>query len=221
MMKNKLEYMGKILAALVPQILPIILKRALKITLKRNQLFGGDDLLFKTGVRNSIVYGEYGCGESTKWALMNTNALIISIDTSREWVLKISDENKSFNHRLSLYHANLGDVGIWGYPVSYEFINDFSQYTDFIWKQDKKPDFVLIDGRFRVCCFLTCLKYATEGTEIIFDDYINNEKYHFIEKYVRRSEEYGRQCKFVVPNKDDININDLEVDIESFRLVMD
>ena len=33
-------------------------------------------------------------------------------------------------------------------------------------------DCVLVDGRFRVCCFLTSLKNAEQGTRIIFDDYV-------------------------------------------------
>ena len=34
------------------------------------------------------------------------------------------------------------------------------------------PDLILIDGRFRVCCFLSSLKYGNVGTKILFDDYL-------------------------------------------------
>ena len=94
-------------------------------------------------------------------------------------------------------------------------------YTDFLWKQPEKPDTVLIDGRFRVCCFLTTLKLADEGTRIIFDDYINRPHYHFIEKYVPRVTVCGRQCLFIKALKYNLDINELSKDIESFRFVMD
>jgi hypothetical protein len=36
-----------------------------------------------------------------------------------------------------------------------------------------KPDLVLIDGRFRLACFLHPLLAAAPGTPILFDDYTN------------------------------------------------
>ena len=98
---------------------------------------------------------------------------------------------------------------------------NFPDYTDYIWKQSEKPTLVLIDGRFRVCCFLTSLKFAEAGTKIIFDDYVNRPYYHFIEKYVSRINECGRQCLFIVPSKIKIDIDSLNKDIDAFRFVMD
>ena len=79
----------------------------------------------------------------------------------------------------------------------------------------------LFDGRFRVCCFLTSLKFAEEGTKIIFDDYTNRPHYHFIENYVSRVKVFGRQCMFVVPSKAEIDMAELVKDIASFRNVTD
>ena len=83
------------------------------------------------------------------------------------------------------------------------------------------PKLVLVDGRFRVCCFLTSLKFAEAGTKIIFDDYVNSPHYHFIEKYVSRINQCGRQCLFIVPTKSKIDMNSLNKDIDAFRFVMD
>ena len=47
------------------------------------------------------------------------------------------------------------------------------------------------------------------------------QDYHFIEKYVSRMNECGRQCLFVVPSKNSINMDKLNKDIDSFRFVMD
>ena len=130
-------------------------------------------------------------------------------------------KNKKYRSRLIINHIDLGKVRRWGFPISYVKSCNFPDYTNYIWKQSEKPKFVLIDGRFRVCCFLTSLKFADAGTKIIFDDYVNSPHYHFIEKYVSRINEYGRQCLFIVPSKSQIDIDSLNKDIDAFRFVMD
>ena len=123
--------------------------------------------------------------------------------------------------RLNINFVDLGEVGLFGRPKSYIKQNDFCKYTEYIWRQTDRPSLVLIDGRFRVCCFLTSLKFADEGTKIIFDDYTNRSHYHFVEKYVSCSIQCGRQCLFVVPSKDNIDMDELERDIVAFQNVMD
>jgi len=211
----------KILKACVSPIFNIAIRRFRTNTISPNELFDGDDVLFKDEVKKVDVYGEYGCGKSTKWVLNNTSADVIAVDTSSEWVGAVKKDNESDNDRLNIHHSNLGEVGCWGRPLSYEKIDTFSDYTDFVWKQKKIPKLVLVDGRFRVCCFLTSLKFAEEGTKILFDDYTNRPHYHFVEKYVSRFKECGRQCMFVLPSKANIDMDELEKDIVSFRNVMD
>ena len=83
------------------------------------------------------------------------------------------------------------------------------------------PDTVLIDGRFRVCCFLTSLKYANENTKIIFDDYNNRPYYHVVEKFIKKEQTCGRQTLFIVKNKNKINFDLLNIEINNFHYVMD
>ena len=209
----------KIIKSFIP---PIIHYLYLKFfSSKKHALFDGDDFLFKRSIEGIKIYGEYGCGLSSKWVLNNTSSKVISVDSSKEWVKKVKNENKNHKSRLLINHVDLGKVGSWGRPISYEKSHKFSEYTDYIWKQQEKPRLVLIDGRFRVCCFLTSLKFAEPGTKIIFDDYVNRPYYHFIEKYVLRINECGRQCLFIVPLKSEIDIDSLNKDIDSFRFVMD
>ena len=184
-------------------------------------LFDGDESLFKKFLFLSKIYGEYGCGSSTNWVLSNCYAIVYSVDTSIKWVEDISLKNIKYKNKLNLKHIDLGDVGEWGRPINYSKRDKFINYTNWIWEQRKKPDTVLIDGRFRVCCFLTSLMLADEGTKIIFDDYINRPSYHIIENYVKREEIFGRQCLFLVPKKDKLDIEKLKIDIKNFRYVMD
>ena len=184
-------------------------------------LFDGDDSLFKDVLKTSKIFGEYGCGSSTEWVLKNTNANILSVDSSREWVDKISSGNAAYNKRIKLKHIDLGQVENWGRPIGYEKSYNFINYFNWIWTQDIIPDTVLIDGRFRVCCFLTSIKYGKENTKIIFDDYNNRPYYHVVEKFVKKEQTCGRQALFIVENKNKINIDLLNIEINNFRYVMD
>ena len=184
-------------------------------------LFDGDDSLFKDVLKTSKIFGEYGCGSSTEWVLKNTNANILSVDSSRDWVDKISSGNAAYNKRIKLKHIDLGEVENWGRPIGYEKSYNFINYFNWIWTQDIIPDTVLIDGRFRVCCFLTSIKYGKENTKIIFDDYNNRPYYHVIEKFIKKKQTCGRQALFIVENKKNINIDLLNIEINNFRYVMD
>ena len=184
-------------------------------------LFDGDDGLFKDMLKTSKIFGEYGCGSSTEWVLKNTNANILSVDSSRDWVDKIISGNAEYNKRIKLKHIDLGEVENWGRPIGYEKSYNFINYFNWIWTQDVIPDTVLIDGRFRVCCFLTSIKYGKEDTKIIFDDYNNRTYYHVIEKFIKKEQTCGRQALFIVKNKNKINIDLLNIEINNFRYVMD
>jgi hypothetical protein len=43
------------------------------------------------------------------------------------------------------------------------------------------PDLILIDGRFRVSCFLYSVLHCKPGVRILWDDYLNRPEYHFVE----------------------------------------
>ena len=188
---------------------------------KLTMLFDGDDSLFKDVLKTSKIFGEYGCGSSTEWVLNNTKANIFSVDSSKQWIDEINLKNAAYKKRLKLKYIDLGEVENWGRPVGYEKSYNFINYFNWIWNQDILPDTVLIDGRFRVCCFLTSIKYANENTKIIFDDYNNRPYYHVVEKFVKKEQTCGRQALFIVKNKNDINIDLLNIEINNFHYVMD
>ena len=57
------------------------------------------------------------------------------------------------------------------------------------------------------------------NTKIIFDDYNNRPYYHIIEKFITKEQICGRQALFVVKNKNDINIDLLNIEINNFYYV--
>ena len=193
-------------------------KNSLVKAKKEKDIFRGKSELFKRLVSNASAYGEYGCGASTIWVAHNTATIIYSIDTSMEWIKNVKNEVGDRPNQL-LTHVDLGDLGEWGRPRSYKYRNNIINYLDGIWKNEFKPDVVLIDGRFRVACLLYSLLNSKPSTQILFDDYLGREHYHLVEEFVTVTETCGDQVLFVVPeNFDRISATK---ELERFMYVME
>lgn len=177
----------------------INLPEQLQKSIQAHILFDGDDGLFKEILKNTDTYFEYGCGKSTEFVYKYTNASIYAVDTSRDWVNKLqSIAITSAPRRVNLNWVDVGKVADWGYPISFERRENFKVYAELMWLEKIPPDLVLIDGRFRVFCFLTSIKFAPAGTKILFDDYINRPFYHVVEEFCKRIDTCGRQALFEV-----------------------
>ena len=74
---------------------------------------------------------------------------------------------------------------------------------------------------YRVCCFLTSLIKAAEGTKILFDDYADRKYYHYIENFIKLVKRYKRQSLFIVPKKNKLNVAEIKKSISHFRYVFD
>jgi hypothetical protein len=228
----ELSQLGSLLRKIFQGVCPPVVYHVLR-TLKKasvnpiqeehpenEMLFDGDDTLFKRTVADAETYAEYGCGRSTVWVFDNTNCIIVGVDTSNEWLANVR-QRCATSDRVILHHADVGKVGKWGTPLTYDKCQNFSDYTDWLWNQGAIPDVVLVDGRFRVCCFLTSLVRGREGTRILFDDYTDRGRYHIVERFVKPVRTCGRQALFVVPRKDQIELNEVGKMIERFRFVLD
>lgn len=219
MSNKKPSLVFRIFRAFTP---PIIFIPIMHIFSKKPELFDGEEnsVLFKKYLKKCRVYGEYGCGLSTQYVLDNTNCSIISVDSSDFWVNLVKSRSNN-SKRLKIHYVDIGIVGEWGRPIDYKNRDNFKNYTDQLWEQTEKPDVVLIDGRFRVACFLTCLLKAPLGTVIIFDDYIDRPEYHIIEEFIGKKEYSGRQAIFIVEQLEDAEIIKINELLERFRFVMD
>jgi hypothetical protein len=183
------------------------------------ELFNGDDILFKKLIKESENYCEYGCGRSTVWAAFNSKANIVSLDTSKEWRDSVSMEVAEVNEKIKIFWVDCGPVKEWGHPVTLDLKERFIEYAMNPWLRDDKYDLVLIDGRFRVLCFLISLKNSRPGTRILFDDYTNRSSYHIIEKIINRSSTCGRQCLFITPELSKPQISLIDQMIEEYKYV--
>lgn len=182
------------------------------------RVFDGYDEYFKKLLPGCQIYGEYGVGTSTCWVSKNTNARIIAVDTSYQWLETVAKciDNPG---RAVLKHIDVGPIGKWGRPISYSKMENFNQYFEGIWSERDKPDVVLIDGRFRVACFLTSLLRADEGTFLIFDDYVRRPHYHVIERFLKPVSTNKRQALFQVPSR--LPLDEIKSQRDKFELVLD
>jgi len=176
--------------------------------ISHTSLFDGSDGLFKELIKNINVYFEYGCGKSTEYVYKYTSAKIFSVDTSEFWANKILQLNSLKNSdRLNIRYIDVGEIGDWGTPLTFEKRLNFKSYAENLFNNSINPDLILIDGRFRILCFLTSLKLAPVSTKILFDDYTNRKLYHVVEEIIKPIEICGRQALFEVNQnvKDKIN----------------
>ncbi len=179
-------------------------------------LFDNEPNFFEFEIKKCSVYGEYGAGSSTSFALKYSSAFVITVDTDTHW-LQQATKDFGDSQRIQAKTVDVGAVAAWGVPLGAARVEKFIEYTDWLWNQSKFPDLVLIDGRFRVCCFLTTIKNCETGCRIIFDDYIHRPQYHFVERFLPVSDVRGRQALFVVPEKKSWDDAQLDFAIEAFR----
>lgn len=172
-------------------------------------LFDGDDELFKHLAADCRIYVEYGCGSSTEWVYHNSRALIFAVDTSVDWSQRMQSQLDP--QRATVQHIDVGPVGDWGYPQSFSHRHAYRDYCEWPWRHAAGADLVLVDGRFRIACFLTALKMARPGTVILFDDYANRPFYHVVEQWCRPRDRCGRQALFEVSQQHRFTVRDQDI----------
>ena len=150
-----------------------------------NIQFGKNDLkMFLNYVKKSSIYFEYGIGGSTCEVIKYDNLKkIYSIESDYRWcekVLKIIKKNEKINIKLVDLKCKENS---WGYPSNHCSYTKMKEYSDQIKLIDERPDLILIDGRFRVCCCLKAFDYIDNKTLIAFDDFVMRKHYHEVLKY--------------------------------------
>ena len=181
-----------------PVLMPALLsiKRALRPN--EGRLFDGDDLIYKELASELFDggghYVEFGVGASTIWLSNNSNAEVHGVDSSKEWIdfvkARINSQTAQF------HHIDLGPLGSHGTPITYDRLGSFESYSNSIWSQTANAKLVLVDGRFRVACFIKALMNTSFGTNIIFDDYFSRPQYSIVENLLLPTNRCGDQAIF-------------------------
>lgn len=154
----------------------------------------------------AVAYGaarvilEYGSGGSTAMAAEMPGKTIVSVESDRVWANGMRDWFAAHPTPSVpvIHHADIGPTKDWGYPKQLRSHRKWAVYPVEIWDKPGfvAPDTVLIDGRFRVACFLTVLLKTQSPVTVLWDDYADRPHYHRVEDLLRPVAMAGRLARF-------------------------
>ncbi len=133
-------------------------------------------------------YLEFGTGGSTVLAARLVRHSVIAVDSSREWLDRVAAACPAERSaKLLLNHVDIGPVGNWGVPQDEATRPRWPSYHNAIWAnaEAEQADLVLVDGRFRVACFVQALLRTAPGTLVLLHDYPERPGYHVVEQLAR------------------------------------
>ena len=145
---------------------------------------------------------EYGSGGSTLVAGENPSVTIFSVESDANWVAMMQRwfEASPAKGKVVLHHADIGETKAWGMPANNRRVARWPGYPNSVWDRPDflQPDTVLIDGRFRLACFLTVLLRTTRPVKVLWDDYSDRTAYHRAETLCPLVARHGRMAEFLV-----------------------
>lgn len=141
---------------------------------------------------------EYGSGGSTILAA-EKGKTVVSVESSASWLIEIMGayKEKALSGHIIPVYCDIGETKEWGYPKSDEKWKSWPNYCQRPWhfynEHEINPNLILIDGRFRVACFIACCVSTNSPVRILFDDYVERPSYHVVEKIVKPVEIIGNR----------------------------
>ena len=145
---------------------------------------------------------EFGSGGSSFVGLDEGAGLLMTVESDKAWSDRIDAAlaERFDRERFLVHHVDLGETRDWGYPVNARRYRNCHTYALSIFDQPvfRHPDVVLIDGRFRVACFLATMLRVERPVTVLFDDYSKRARYHWVERFFRPVDFAGRMARFEV-----------------------
>lgn len=148
--------------------------------------------LFIARVSQAKRYLEFGSGASSVLAA-RAGVAFTTVDTDNHYLAAVRTAIAATGHaapeRQTFIHADIGLTEHWGAPVfkshTPERLARWAAYPEAPWATGgEKPDFVLVDGRFRVACALVAIKHLGMGDwELWLDDYQGRDHYRIVERF--------------------------------------
>jgi hypothetical protein len=159
-------------------------------------------LYLRNQLEKSDTFIEFGSGGSTIFAAKLNVPVIFSVESDELWMQRVQRKilRMKSTSQIHFVRAQVGKVGPWGTPL--ELVDGERMYANAPWGQlnvSTSGNFILIDGRFRVTCFLVSLLRSPDGTEILFDDYYDRDSYQIVEKILEPDMRVGRSAVFTRP----------------------
>lgn len=176
---------------------PVKATSAFKVTLPR----AAAKLVRKRYSRAASVL-EYGSGRSTVLAAKLKVPHLSAVESDATWAgrLQTGIEEDFPGQACVVRPVDIGPTRSWGKPVNAAGHARYHLCATEIWDRADfvAPDVVLIDGRFRVACFLTVLMRTQKPVTVLFDDYGDRNYYRWIEEFAVPVGRAGRMAEFVI-----------------------
>lgn len=142
---------------------------------------------------------EYGSGGSTILAA-EAGAEVWSVESDAAWAAMMQGwfRQNPVPGRAHVLHADIGPTEQWGHPADESGLRRWPDYALKVWEMPgfRHPDVVLVDGRFRLGCFLTVAYRITRPVTLYFDDYTPRPAYHKAAAMTPPSQIIGRMARF-------------------------
>ena len=158
--------------------------------------------MLRAAYAGAEVILEYGSGGSSFVAMQAGARKLFTVESDADWAARIAASlNAAFPGRAAhVHHVDIGPTTDWGRPADTRGFAAYPDYATTVWDRPdfEMPDVVLIDGRFRVACFLTVMLRATRPVTVLFDDYHKRPEYHWIEEFCAPVGRARRMARFEV-----------------------
>jgi len=155
---------------------------------------------FKSVIRETSIYLEYGSGGSTILAARFVKALV-SVESDRIFKRAVEKALPPHCIEIHLLSPSIGVTAKWGMPVfqrpTSRRIDRWKRYPKLPWAvlNGRRPETILIDGRLRVACALESLLNVDRNTRILVDDYVGRN-YSIIEQFSDLISVHGMMAEF-------------------------
>jgi hypothetical protein len=136
---------------------------------------------FKAEIAKAKSYVEFGSGGSTVYA-NQLGIRAVSVESDGHYARVVA--SRLDGSHVQQIICDLGLSGEWGMPV-FPNTHKASRYVTAPWGTNAFPEFILVDGRYRVACALESARraYLAGSTAVLmFDDYVTRPFYHDVEK---------------------------------------
>jgi hypothetical protein len=156
---------------------------------------------FAAALANASSYLEYGAGGST---ILADRRGIPALSVESDPYYADAVRSRLTSGRVELLNPKLGLIGRFGTPI-FPTRSKARRYIEAPFSRDHFPDFILVDGRFRVACALASAKRAHQSAGraiLMFDDYARRHWYHRVEEHLGKPRMHGRAAFFEIGSKD-------------------
>lgn len=142
----------------------------------------GEITAYAAHLQRASVVLEFGMGGSTCLAAAQHVEHLYSVEADQGWIdrcLAMPEVTPLVRAgRLVTHRPDIGPIAAYSMPMDPASANRWPNYSTSVWDQlAHTPDLVLIDGRFRVSCFLQAIMRLPASTTYVIHDFWSREHY--------------------------------------------